>query len=114
MTSRRSLSTTARVRIFEDAGGLCHICGQKIQAGQKWDVEHVIPLAMGGEDGGDNLKPAHKACHGEKSRDDFGRIAKAKRQRAAHIGIRKRGGFQTNRDGKFKALIGGGIVPRHT
>ena len=90
--NRRSLSTTARVRIFEEAGGLCHICGQKI-FGKGWDVEHVIPLAMGGEDGGDNLRPAHKACHSEKSRDDFGRIAKAKRQRAAHIGARKRGSF---------------------
>ena len=93
MTTRRSLSTTARVRIFEDAGGLCHICGQKIQAGQKWDVEHVIPLAMGGEDGGDNLKPAHKACHASKTAIDRRDLAKVARIRAKHIGARKRSTF---------------------
>ena len=86
---RRSLTQLQRARIFDDAHGLCHLCGLKIQAGQPWDVEHIIPLAMGGEDGGDNLRPAHKTCHAPKTAADVKAIAKVKRIRAKHIGAKQ-------------------------
>lgn len=89
--TRRRISRTERAAIFLAADGVCHICGAKIDGGREaWDVEHVIPLAMGGEDGGDNLKPAHVKCHKPKTAEDAGKLAKAERLRLRHVlGVRK-------------------------
>jgi len=88
--TRRSISTTRRVKIFEAANGICHICGQRIDGTrERWDVEHVIPLALGGDDDGENLQPAHAKCHAKKTADDVKVIAKAKRIEAKHIGANR-------------------------
>ena len=94
MTARHSLSPTRRVAIFKDAGGVCHLCGQKIQVGQPWEVEHVIPLALLGADDETNMRPAHEKCHEVKTRADVGSIAKAKRCEARHLGIKKPSSFR--------------------
>lgn len=86
--SRRALSTKARVALFQRHGGVCHICGGRIQAGEAWEVEHVVALALGGEDGGDNLAPAHVKCHRVKTAQDAKANAKAKRREAIHIGAK--------------------------
>jgi 5-methylcytosine-specific restriction endonuclease McrA len=103
--TRRRLSTRERVALFEAASGLCHICAGKIGAGERWEVEHVVPLALGGEDGGDNLRPAHVRCHRGKSAADAKATARAKRLCAAHIGARapKSRGFRAWRN--FKGEI---------
>lgn len=90
MTARRKISDGQRERIFLDNGGICHLCERKIRAGEKWDVSHDRPLALLGEDGGDNLKVAHRDCHKVQTREqDIPRIAKAKRQSRKHNGIKK-------------------------
>lgn len=84
---RRSMSTTRKARIFTQAGGVCHICGVKIQVGEPWEADHKIPLAMGGSDDDENIAPAHEKCHGAKTnKEDRPRIAKAKRVWAKHHG----------------------------
>lgn len=84
--TRRSLSPTRRLAIFLAADGLCHLCGQRIQVGERWDVEHPIPLALGGADDESNMSPAHVKCHAGKSAADAGDIARAKRREAKHLG----------------------------
>lgn len=74
VTTRRPLSPMRKLALFEKAGGVCHLCGLKIN-GKGWDVEHVIPLALGGADDETNMRPAHKECHAPKTAEDFGRIA---------------------------------------
>lgn len=86
MTARRSLSTKQRAAIFLAGDGCCHLCGGKITPGQAWEVEHIIPLAMGGDDEGDNLRPAHAKCHRAKTSEDLTAVAKAKRREAKHRG----------------------------
>jgi 5-methylcytosine-specific restriction protein A len=89
MSDRPSLSNTKRVRLFEMHGGLCHICGEKIDGvREKWEVEHVIPRAILGKtaDTDDNMKPAHIACHALKTSHDRVDIAKVERIRLKHIG----------------------------
>jgi len=93
MTTRRSLSPLQRLKVFEAAKGVCHLCQQRIQVGQKWDVEHVRPLALGGADDETNMRPAHKVCHAEKTKADAASWSKAKRMKAKHIGIKKRRGW---------------------
>lgn len=99
--SRKSLSPLQRLKVFEAASGRCHICGARIQLNQPWDVEHVIPLALMGADDPSNMSPAHKACHAAKTAIDFASIAKAKRMKARHLGIRKAPSFQKPPGMKF-------------
>ena len=87
MTKRRSISGKERLAIFNRDGGICHMCRTVIQVGQPWEVSHDIPLELGGADHGDNLKPAHKACHAvTTAKADAPDIAKAKRREVAHKG----------------------------
>lgn len=95
MTARRKISDMQRERIFLANGGVCHLCERKVRVGEPWDVSHDRPLALLGEDGGDNLKVAHRACHRvHTATEDAPRIAKAKRQSRKHIGIKKHSGFR--------------------
>jgi 5-methylcytosine-specific restriction protein A len=86
---RRSLTTKMRLQIFTDAAGCCHLCGVKIGVGERWEVEHVIALSLGGEDRPENMKPAHVACHKVKSAKDAGDTARAIRRQAKHLGIKR-------------------------
>ena len=108
MLKRKHLSPLRRLALFERHAGLCHICEQRILAGQLWDVEHVIPFALGGADDESNMRPAHRSCHAPKSVNDVRRIAKAKRMAAKHVGIRKQNKWQT----KFKKKVNGEVVLR--
>lgn len=84
--TRRQRTTLQRARIFDAAAGTCHICGCKITTGDKWDIEHIIPLEISGDDTDDNLAPAHVRCHKTKTRTDAGDIAKCRRVAAKHKG----------------------------
>lgn len=108
MTNRRKLSVMRRLKVFEDAGGTCHICELKVRSGEGWDVEHVIPLALGGEDTAANMRPAHKDCHADKTKADAASWSKAKRVKAKSLGIRKAGWPKS----KWKRKISGETVLR--
>jgi hypothetical protein len=115
MTERKHLSTTARLRIFEAAKGVCHLCGLKITAGQEWDVSHAIPLAIGGPDDETNRLPAHRRCHRQHTAEvDAPRIAKTKRQHAAHIGAKAPSStpLPFGRNSRLKRKLNGTIVER--
>lgn len=81
---RRRLSLKQRAAIFDRHGGICHICAGLIEG--PFELEHVVPLALRGEDGGENLRPAHPSCHAEKTPGDIRIIAKAKRIEKKHTG----------------------------
>jgi len=87
--SRRRISTTERLAIFKRHRGICHLCHGKIAIAELWDLSHGIPLELGGEDGGDNLQPAHRSCHRDQTaKVDLPTIARAKRREARHRGAR--------------------------
>lgn len=115
--TRRSLTSVQRTKIFLAAAGVCHFCEVRIHAerGEAWDVSHVIPLEAGGKDEPENMLPAHRTCHRKHTAEvDAPLIAKTKRQRGKNLGIRKPSTFQTSRDGKWKAKIGGGAERRQS
>lgn len=88
--TRRHISARERERIFDAAGGVCHLCDLPIHAGEAWEVSHPIPLAAGGDDVAGNRSPAHKKCHARRTAEiDAPLIAKTRRQRQKHLGIRK-------------------------
>lgn len=108
MTERRSLSPMQRLKVFEAAQGRCHICARLIRAGELWDVSHDRPLGLLGEDGGDNLKVAHRTCHKIQTGADMASITKAKRCAAKHAGIRKPPAFKS----KWRKKMNGEVVLR--
>lgn len=57
--------------------GICHLCGE---AGAT-EVDHVEPLAEGGADSMDNLRPIHSECHKKKTAEEVQR-ARRKQDRA--------------------------------
>ncbi len=64
----------------------CSRCGQDIERGEPWDVDHLTPQAEGGGDEVANLWPAHRACN----RSHGGKLGR-KRQTDDNRG--KRDGF---------------------
>lgn len=113
MTGRRSLSPMQRLRLFEAAESRCHICGLIIKPGALWQLDHVRPLALHGADEGSNLEPAHVKCHAIKTKADVASIAKSKRMKAKHIGIKKRSApFPGGRQSKWKKRMDGTVVLR--
>lgn len=87
MSDRRSFTRSQRIDVLHANSGQCHHCHQTINpAREEFEVEHVVPLALGGTDDVSNLKPIHLHCHREKTRSDVKKIAKAKRVKAKHEG----------------------------
>jgi 5-methylcytosine-specific restriction endonuclease McrA len=111
--TRRPLSVTRRVALFQSHAGVCHLCSGRINAGEAWEISHDIPLELGGADDETNLAPAHAKCHrAHTSTIDIPNIARAKRRYAKHIGARKRSTFPGSRSSKFKKLMNGETVLR--
>jgi 5-methylcytosine-specific restriction endonuclease McrA len=70
-----------RDRAFARAKGRCHLSGRKILPGDKWELEHVKALALGGGHRESNLAPAIVVAHKEKTAAEVGIISKADRMR---------------------------------
>ena len=110
MTDRKSMSPMRRLRVFEQNGGRCHICERLIRAGERWEAEHRIPLALGGADDASNMAPAHVVCHSKKTRSDNASWTKAKRCAAKHVGAKRPSAFKS----KWKRRVDGTTVLRIT
>jgi 5-methylcytosine-specific restriction protein A len=78
--------TSVRVRVFERHGGRCHLTGQKIGPGDRWELDHVKPLGLGGENRESNLAPALYQPHRAKAAAEKTAISKADRIRLKHTG----------------------------
>lgn len=76
-------------RIFDHWNGRCHISRREIAPGDIWQLEHIVPLADGGENRESNLAPALVEPHREKSAAEAKARAKVRRTRLKHIGAWK-------------------------
>lgn len=115
--TRRTWTSKRKLAVFEVHGGRCHICGVKIDGTREaWELEHIIPIALGGADDETNTAPAHVACHKPKTAQDVARIAKANRVRAKHMGAKPetRAVIPGSKASRFKRKVGGGVVDRET
>ena len=87
---RKRRTPKQRIAICEAHGWICHLTGIKIDpVRDKWEIEHIVPLAGGGEDVDENCAPVLAWAHKEKTVQDVKRIAKGKRVREKHLGARK-------------------------
>jgi hypothetical protein len=103
-----------RLAVWERAKGICVLCDQPIDGvRERWIIEHIRALELGGQDEPDNMGPAHAACALAKTRDDHRRTSKAKRQKIRHLGAEKtKRPLPYGKRSRWKKKIDGTIVPR--
>jgi len=115
MPKRRNWTKAQRATLYEEHGGLCHICGQGIDLDtERMEVEHLIPIALGGGDEWSNIRPAHATCHAAKTKGDVTSIAKAKRVNLKHTGNFRppRRVVPGSKASKFKKCLNGTVIFR--
>lgn len=86
-TDDEAIPKRVRLRVFERHGGRCHISGRRITPSDQWDCDHVIALVNGGRHSEDNLAPALRDPHREKTAEDVKVKSKTARVRAKHLGL---------------------------
>jgi 5-methylcytosine-specific restriction protein A len=112
---RKRRTAEHREAICKARNWLCHICELPVDpVHQRWELDHIIPLASGGKDDDDNLAPAHAKCHLTKTINDVGKIAKGKRMRAFHLGTKvpPQRIMPGSRRSKWKKKLDGTVVRR--
>ncbi|MDQ0931847.1 HNH endonuclease [Streptomyces turgidiscabies] len=63
-------ATRLRALVGARGGARCSRCGSLVLA-DVVDVDHVQPLALGGEDTDTNVQPLCRGCHLAKTGEDF-------------------------------------------
>ena len=78
------------------------------------EYDHIKALVNGGEHRESNIQILCEICHLHKTGSDVAIKSKTYEKRLKHVGIKKkkRSGFSTNRDGKFKRKMDGTVVRR--
>lgn len=106
-----------RLRVWERKGGICHRCGRKISAGERWTCEHVKALINHpGMNRESNLDITCDWCLPGKNAEDVAEKSFTYRRRLSHAGLkheRSGRGFLTNKSGPFKRKFDGTLVRRH-
>jgi len=81
-TKRTKIDKRKAAKLFLLHGGICCLCGVKINAAtDKYFIEHPDALILGGADDDANRKPAHVKCKAAKDATD----AAARAKRDTHI-----------------------------
>lgn len=116
-TKRKRLTPRQRLSVWERHKGICGLCHRPINGvREKWIVEHMIALELGGADDESNMAPVHKACADEKTggkSGDHAKAAHAKRAKRRHIGIKEsKNPLPGGKGSKWKKTIGGKVVRR--
>jgi 5-methylcytosine-specific restriction enzyme A len=111
-TDDAAIPRRVRLRVFERMGGICHLSGRKINAGEPWDMDHIVALVNGGSHRESNLAPALRDKHREKTAQDVAEKSVTARKRTKHLGIKKPSRFPGSRDSKFKKRMDGTVVLR--
>lgn len=102
-----------KVRVFERHGGVCHLSGRVIRAGETWDCDHVKALVNGGEHRESNLAPALTKPHREKTAQDVKEKAIVYRKKAKNLGVKKsKQTMPGSKASKFKKRMDGTVVLR--
>jgi len=65
--------STRTARLMKRQQGKCRECGQYFMDGDKMEVDHIIPKAIGGSDTIYNLQLLHRHCHDMKTSGDIQR-----------------------------------------
>jgi 5-methylcytosine-specific restriction protein A len=88
--ARREFSKAIKVAVVKratrDHAVYCEKCGA---LAKRWQIDHVIADALGGEPVIENAELICEPCYSIKNPQDTKLAAKSKRREAAHLGVRK-------------------------
>lgn len=87
--TRRRLTPTQKAEIVSRQNHECPECCKSLTGAARVEWDHILPLALGGEDEPENIQCLHARCHRLKTNSDVGRIAKSDRM-GGKTGQRKR------------------------
>lgn len=110
---RKEFKAKVKVAAYERSKGFCENCNSRLQVG-RIHYDHILPCALGGEPTFENCAVLCAHCHGIKTTgEDVPRIAKTRRQRAAHLGATSsRNPLPCGRKSKWRKKLNGEVVPR--
>lgn len=99
---RKHLTAKQRMELFVRHGGVCCICGGKIDGvRERWIDEHKSPLWRDGTNDQENRAPAHERCAKIKTADEATARSKGREVAEKHFGARKAAGFRRPKGAKF-------------
>src|SRR5579875_3923227 len=88
-TERKAMTPARRARILKRQGPVC----ARADCEAPWtEIDHIVPLALGGADEDHNCEGLCADHHRQKTSTDLGLIAKAKRRERNHLGLKPRNG----------------------
>lgn len=91
MSKRKEFSRKVKREAIERAGGRCQKCTAVLKPGEA-EVDHILPLEMGGESVIANAQVLCKVCHKAKTAKDVRSIRKSDRARDKASGAIKPAG----------------------
>lgn len=71
----KELSTTTS-KLLKEQKGKCSHCGANFKEGDIMEIDHILPLSMGGKKSYDNLQLLHAHCHDQKTSRDGSLISR--------------------------------------
>jgi 5-methylcytosine-specific restriction enzyme A len=89
-TDDTTVPSRVKLRVFERHGGICHISGRRIRAGEAWDLDHIVSLINGGEHRESNLAPALIGPHKTKTKADVAEKSQMYHKKKKAYGIRSK------------------------
>ena len=95
---RRAIPIKLRKEVIDANNGVCPTCGE---GSKTWEIDHIRPVALGGDNSRENLVALCEECHLQRTVRDIKEIAKAKRLEAKRLGTKTK---------RWKRKIGGGTV----
>jgi hypothetical protein len=72
MKKRRAIPHKVRLAVALRDRGVCGICGQPILSAADLEIDHAVPLHLGGSDHFQNLRATHWSCN---QRRDYAELA---------------------------------------
>lgn len=113
-TDDAAIPPRVRLRVFEAHGGICHLSGRRIQAGEPWDCDHVVALINGGQHRESNLAPALRDKHREKTALDVREksIVRLKRMKSLGIAPKKSRPMPGSKASGFRKRMNGEVERR--
>lgn len=82
----RAVKVACIKRATRDGVTYCEECGLPTR---RFDIDHIDPDGLTGKPTLENARLLCDVCHGTKTKSDVAKIARAKRQEARNLGLRK-------------------------
>lgn len=101
-------------RVCAKSNDACVTCSRRVGGKLKPEIDHTIPLILGGKNRESNLQLLCNECHGLKTKRDVKIKAKVARVRQKDLGIRKTSSnpMPGSKASKFKKRVDGTVVLR--